>query len=30
MFEKLNATVAVIGIDIGENTFHIEGLAAAA
>ena len=26
MPEKLNAAVAVIGIDIGKNSFHIVGL----
>ncbi len=26
MSEKLNTTVAVIGIDIGKNAFHVVGL----
>jgi transposase len=26
MSEKLNTTVAVIGIDIGKNSFHVIGL----
>ena len=26
MSEKLNATVAVMGIDIGKNSFHVIGL----
>ncbi len=26
MSEKLNTTVAVIGIDIGKNSFHVVGL----
>jgi hypothetical protein len=26
MSEKLNSTIAVIGIDIGKNSFHLVGL----
>ena len=30
MSEKLNTTVAVMGIDIGKNSFHVIGLDACA
>ena len=26
MYQQLNTTIAVIGIDIGKNSFHVVGL----